>query len=49
MELTEIRWEYVDWIHVAEDRGQWRTSVNAVMNSRVPWASKGTLLRIVII
>jgi len=25
----------VDWIHVAQDRGQWRTPVNTVMNLQV--------------
>jgi hypothetical protein len=32
----EIGWEIVDWSHLAEDRDQWRTLVNTVMNLRVP-------------
>jgi hypothetical protein len=30
--LREIRWEFVDWIHLAEDRNQWQALVNMVMN-----------------
>jgi hypothetical protein len=26
----------VDWVHLAEDSGQWRAVVNMVMNLRVP-------------
>jgi len=26
----------VDWIHLAQDRDQWRTVVNTVMKLRVP-------------
>jgi hypothetical protein len=36
MDLTEIRYEGVDWIHMAEDRDQWWALVNVVMNFQVP-------------
>jgi hypothetical protein len=36
MNLREIGWEVVDWIHVVQDRDQWRAVVNTVMNLRVP-------------
>jgi hypothetical protein len=32
MDLTEICWEGVDWIHLAPDRDQWWALMNAVMN-----------------
>jgi hypothetical protein len=35
MGLSEIVWGYVEWTHLAQDRGRWRAVVNAVMNSRV--------------
>jgi hypothetical protein len=31
MDLMEIEWEDVDWIHLAQDRDQWRALVNTVM------------------
>jgi hypothetical protein len=34
--LRERGWEDVDWIHVAQDRVQWRTLKNAILNRRVP-------------
>jgi hypothetical protein len=36
MDLREIRWGGMDWIHLAQDRNQWRDLVNTVMNLRVP-------------
>jgi hypothetical protein len=36
MDLTEIGWDGVDWIELAQDRDQWRALVNTVMNLRVP-------------
>jgi hypothetical protein len=35
MDLREIRWEGVDWIHLEQDRDHWRALVNTVMNLRV--------------
>jgi hypothetical protein len=32
MDLREIGWGGVEWIHLAQDRDQWRALVNAVMN-----------------
>jgi hypothetical protein len=36
IDLTEIWWGSVDWIHLAQGRGQWRDLVNKLMNLRVP-------------
>jgi hypothetical protein len=36
MDLTEIVWGGMDWIHLAEDSDQWRALVNRVMNLRTP-------------
>jgi len=35
MDLWEIGWEGVDWIHLAQDRDQRWALVNTVMNIRV--------------
>jgi hypothetical protein len=35
MDLGEIGWKDVEWVKLAQDRGQWRAVVNAVMNLRV--------------
>jgi len=32
MNLREIVWEGVDWIHLSQDRNQWQTVVDMVMN-----------------
>jgi hypothetical protein len=36
IDLREIGWGGMDWIDLAQDRGQWMALVNAVMNLRVP-------------
>jgi hypothetical protein len=35
MNLGEIGWDGVDWIDVAQDRGQWRSLLKKAMNLRV--------------
>jgi hypothetical protein len=36
MDLGEIWWEDVDWIHLAHDKNQWRALVITVMNFCAP-------------
>jgi hypothetical protein len=36
MDLREIGFQDVDWIHWAQDRDRWRALVNTVMNPWVP-------------
>jgi hypothetical protein len=36
MDIREIGFGDVDWIHLAQDRDRWRALVNTVMNLRVP-------------
>jgi hypothetical protein len=31
MDLRKIEWEVVNWIHLVQDRDQWRTVVNMTM------------------
>jgi hypothetical protein len=35
MDLRETGWGNVEWIQLAQDRGQWQALVNMVMNLRV--------------
>jgi hypothetical protein len=36
MDRRKIRWDDMDWIDLAQDRDQWRTVVNTVMEVPVP-------------
>jgi hypothetical protein len=36
MDFQRVGFGGVDWINLAQDRGRYRTLVNAVMNLRVP-------------
>jgi hypothetical protein len=36
MDITEIGWDGVDWIDMAQDGDQWRALVNTILNLRVP-------------
>jgi len=35
--LREIGWEIVHWIHLAQDRDQYRAVLNTVIKLQVPW------------
>jgi hypothetical protein len=36
MDLREMGWGDMDWIHLAQDRVQWRALVNTVMSLQGP-------------
>jgi hypothetical protein len=36
MNLPEIGWDVVDWMHLTQDRGQWWDLVKTVIKFRVP-------------
>jgi hypothetical protein len=36
VDLREIEFGDVDWIHLSQDRDRWRGLVNTMMNLRVP-------------
>jgi hypothetical protein len=36
MDLRSIGWDGMDWVDLAQDKGQWRALVNKVMNLWVP-------------
>jgi hypothetical protein len=36
MDLRRIRWGDMDWIHLAQERDQWKALENMVMNHQVP-------------
>jgi hypothetical protein len=43
-DLRETGWEGVNWMHLSQDRDQWRVVVNTVMKLRVPCKSKKFLI-----
>jgi hypothetical protein len=36
MDLRKIGWEVMNWIDLAQDRGQWTAPLNTAMKLRVP-------------
>jgi hypothetical protein len=36
MDLTEIEWDGMDWIDLAQNKGQWQALVNTVINLQEP-------------
>jgi hypothetical protein len=36
MNFIEIKWGGMEWIHLAQDRDQWRALVNMITNLYVP-------------
>jgi hypothetical protein len=36
IDLKEIGWQVMGWIHLSRDNGQWPASMNTVMYLRVP-------------
>jgi hypothetical protein len=36
MDYREVEWRGMDWIDLAQDRGNWRDLVNTLINLRVP-------------
>jgi hypothetical protein len=36
IDLSEIGWGYMGWVHLSKDWYQWRALVNTVMNLLVP-------------
>jgi hypothetical protein len=36
MDVTKVGWGHTNWIHLAQDRDQWRALVNTVINLRAP-------------
>jgi len=40
MNLKETGWEVFDWMHLAQDRDQWRALVNMVMCLRVTYKAR---------
>jgi hypothetical protein len=44
VDLREIGWKGVDWMHVAEDRDQWRATANMAINLQVPKRARNFLI-----
>jgi hypothetical protein len=36
MDLNELEYEDIDWIHVGQDRNQWRAIMNTALDLWVP-------------
>jgi hypothetical protein len=36
IDFREIEWDGMDWIHLAQNRDQWRAVVNTVVNLWAP-------------
>jgi hypothetical protein len=36
MDFRDIGWGGMNWIHLAQDKDQWRALVNTIMNIQVP-------------
>jgi hypothetical protein len=45
MNLRIIGWEGVHWMHLTQDREQWRFIMNTVTNFRVPYKEEIFLTR----
>jgi hypothetical protein len=43
MDLKQVGYEGVDWIHLAEDREQWQSVVSMVINLQVPESAENFL------
>jgi hypothetical protein len=37
MDLREVGWGGIDWVHLAQDRDHWRPLANRLMNLRFPY------------
>jgi hypothetical protein len=49
MDLAEIGWKLVGWIHLAEDRDQWRALVSMVKNHRISLKAGNSLASLTIV
>jgi hypothetical protein len=43
MDLMEVGWERVDWMHLVQDTDQWQKLVNTAMKFRIPKDAKNVL------